>query len=351
MYGKIFSSLFILLIILCCNRSTTAVYKKENQNSGNIHSMLVYKNGKLVSEEYFSGKDRNGQKRLGVVAHDSTTLHDVRSISKSVVTACVGIAIQKKLIGSVDDSLKIYFPEIKDEKFRNVTVKNLLTMTSGIDWKEIGNYGSPFNDEIRLNLTFKPFNLILKRKITGIPGKTWNYSAANTHLLAEIIRRKSGLTIDKFAAEYLFKPLGIKKFEWRKLYLSDEVAAASGLRLTSRDLGKIGLLYLNEGKWNGQQILDENWVKTSLETLIQRPKLDVPISEGGYGYQFWTYEILYKGKMLHIAEAMGNGGQGIFISKDENLIFVITSGNYNCAKKANQPLEIFQNKILNSYAD
>lgn len=353
MIGKVFSILGIVFLALCmpsAGKKTTETPSRFSKYE-NVHSILIYKNGKLAEEHYFTGKDRNGQKRLGFVAHDSLMLHDVRSISKSVVSACIGIAIQKKIIGSVNDSLKNYFPEIENENFRNITIRQLLTMTSGIEWKEIGNYGSPFNDEIRLNLSFRPLHFILKRSITGIPGKTWNYSAANTHLLAAIIERKSGMSIDKFAVENLFTPLEIRPFEWRKLYLSKIVAAASGLRLSSRDLGKIGLLYLNHGNWNGHQILDEKWADTSLKNLVERPNLKVPVTEGGYGYQFWTYEIPYGGKLLPVSEAKGNGGQSIFISKENNLVVVITSGNYNCAKLVDQPLQIFKEQVLPDYAD
>lgn len=296
----------------------------------NVHSLLIVKEGKFVYEAYFAGKDQRHGKGLGYIDHSQDQLHDCRSISKSVTAACIGIAIRKGLISSVNDPVSKYLAEIKDSVKSTITIKHLLTMTAGLEWKEIGHYGSFFNSETQMDIRFNPVNYILKKPIATAPGSTWNYSAGNTQLLAEIIYQTSCLTVDKFAEQYLFSPLGIKKYEWVNLFFRKIPAAASGLRLTSRDLVKFGLLYMNDGKCDSAQVIDSTWVKQSFKSYVQRPNLTaLKIKEGGYGYGFWTYTDTIDGKRIEIIEAKGNGGQSIFFCKALNLVVVTTGGNFN----------------------
>jgi CubicO group peptidase (beta-lactamase class C family) len=218
-------------------------------------------------------------------------------------------------------------------------------MTSGLKWKEIGSYGSFFNSETQMDISFNPVRYILNRAIVAIPGTEWNYSAGNTQLLAEIIFRKSGMTIDKYADKYIFQPLGIHQCEWVNLTFRHIPAAASGLRLTSRDLMKFGLLYLHNGNWNGSQLLDSAWVKESFNSFVKRPDLSrYGIPAGGYGFQFWTSAYTVNGRMIEIAEAKGNGGQSIFFCKSLNLLLITTGGNYN--KADSNPYLILTRYIL-----
>lgn len=166
-------------------------------------------------------------------------------------------------------------------------------------------------------------------------------------LLAEIIYRKSGMQIDAFANKFLFLPLGIHQYQWVDLTLKKIPAAASGLRLTSRDLLKLGLLYTNDGNWNGTQILDTSWVNQSFESFIERPDLKgYKIKKGGYGFQFWTYTDTLHAQPIDIIEAKGNGGQSIFFCTSLNLLVVTTGGNYNQAD--NNPYLMLTKYILPS---
>lgn len=313
----------------------------------NVHSLLIMKDNKLVYENYFAGKDQKHGKKLGYINHHADQLHDCRSISKSIISACIGIALKNKIIENIDDPIKKYFPEIKDSIKGAITIKHLLTMTSGLEWKEIGSYGNFFNSETQMDLRFNPIKYILKKKLLSKSGTEWNYSGGNTQLLAEIIQRMSGLKIDEFANKFLFLPLGIHQYEWINLSLKKIPAAASGLRLTSRDLLKFGLLYSNKGNWNGKQILDTSWADQSFMSFIERPDLNFyKIKEGGYGYQFWTYSDTLNGHSIDIIEAKGNGGQSIFFCNSLNLLVVTTGGNYNHAN--NNPFLILTKYILPS---
>lgn len=314
----------------------------------NVHSLLIYKDNALFYEKYLCGKDEKHGKNLGIIRHDINTLHDTRSISKSIVSACIGIAIEKGLIKDENEPIKNFFSCSKNDEKGNITIKDLLTMSSGLCWKEIGDYNG-LNDETKMDLSFDPVSFVLKKDLVSEPGSTWNYSGGNTQLLAEIIYKVSGKNIYEFAEENLFDPLGIANSEWTNLTNKKIPAAASGLRLTSRELLKFGMLYNNNGVFNGAQIIDSAWVNKSISSCIQRPDLtNLNLENGAYGYQFWTYEFNVKNKPLSVVEAKGNGGQSIFICKELNLVVVMTAGNYSKLQHNAIPYKILKDYILNS---
>ncbi|WP_332736177.1 serine hydrolase domain-containing protein [Flavihumibacter sp.] len=294
----------------------------------NIHSVLIYKNDKLVFEKYYRGKDELWGDDLGVIEHRAGDLHDIRSISKSVVSACIGIAIDQGKIKSIDQKVFDFFKEysVYDTGMKKeLSIKHLLMMTSGLEWNEDVPYDNPENSEIQMTESADPIEFVLSRPMALPAGKEWKYNGGTTQLLAAIIERVSGKKLDAFASEYLFKPLGIKKFEWVKFPGTNNPAAASGLRLSSRDLLKFGILYRNKGKWNGKQILSGKWVEESFNTLIKFPGA----GNNSYGYQFWLMNDTLQGKPVKIMAAVGNGDQRIFLDEVNDLVVVTTAGNYN----------------------
>ncbi|MCC6286814.1 MAG: serine hydrolase [Chitinophagaceae bacterium] len=320
-----------------------------NDSFPNTHSILMMKDGILFYENYFQGCDQNNGKRLGLVNHGLNTLHDCRSITKTVVSACIGITIKMGLIPSVEEPVKNYFPEyvkyFEGEKSK-ITIRDLLTMTSGLKWNEHTSYANPFNSEIQMNLRKNPVKYVLKQKLAFSPGSYWNYSGGNTQVLAAIIEKVSGKKIDVFANENLFNHLGINQVEWKTLLFQHSLpSAASGLRLTSKEMLSIGSLCVNDGFFNGIQILDTSWVENSLKNAIKRNTLK-KIKPGGYGYQFWNYNEMVNGKCYYIVEAKGNGGNSILICKELNLIAVVTAGNYNKFDLMNNPLKIFTEYVI-----
>jgi len=299
----------------------------------NIHSLLIIKDNRLVYKQYFSGKDQNWGWPLGYVNHDATTLHDTRSISKSVVSACIGIAIAQKIIQNIDDPIFNYLPnysQYKTSQNGKITIRHLLTMSSGMQWDEDVPHGTSKNSETQMERSSDPVAYVLKQSIAFEPGSVWKYNSGGVQVLAEILENASGLSVDKFAEKYLFLPLDIKVYHWTKSK-KNFPAAASGLRLTSRDLLKFGMLYLNDGKWNNKQILSEKWIDETLKIQIPRS----PSELHGYSYLFWTNTETVNGRTIEIIAAKGNGGQRIFICKELNLDVVITAGNYNKKDIAN----------------
>src|SRR5262249_30750017 len=161
-----------------------------------------------------------------------------RSISKSVVSLLVGIAIDRKLIASVDEPVFRLFPEHGDlrtpEKDR-ILIRHVLAMASGLAWDETIPYSDPRNSEIRMSVAADPLPLVLEQPVAAAPGTTYTYGGGDTHLLAAVIQRASGRTLQEFAREALFEPLGITDWRWNS-YSNGVLAAASGLQMRPRDM-------------------------------------------------------------------------------------------------------------------
>ncbi|MEM8510297.1 MAG: serine hydrolase [Bacteroidota bacterium] len=296
----------------------------------NIHSVLILKNGKLVYENYYEGPDEYWGNSLGIIKHHKDSLHDIRSISKSIVAACTGIAIQQGAIDSISQSVFDFFPKYEHYKTAlrsEITIETLLTMTTGMEWNEDVPYTDPNNSEIQMTNAEDPIDFILSRPIHSKPGSVWGYNGGTTQLLASIIERTTGINIHEFAKKNLFTPLGIQHSEWVNFPGSELPAAASGLRLRSRDLLKFGMLYANKGEWKGQQVLPADWVKKSKQVFVKFGRN----RNVGYGYQFWIFkaETIAEGQNHFIPTAVGNGDQRIYIDEEHDMILVFTAGNYN----------------------
>lgn len=295
----------------------------------NIHSILISRGNKLLFEKYYHGKDEYWGRDLGIIRHAKDSLHDIRSISKSIVSACVGLAIEQGKIKNVNQRVFDFFPEFKrlDTGIISLlTVKHLLVMNSGLVWNEDLPYTDPQNSEIRMTRSGNPVEFVLSQPLEYPPGIQWKYNGGTTQLLASIIEKTTGKMIDEFANTYLFKPLGITKYDWVKFPGTQLPAAASGLRLTSEALLKFGLMYANNGLYNQKQIIPAQWVKESMQSHIVRPNTN---GKGAYGYQLWILSDTVAGRPVHLVMGAGNGNQRIFIDKEHDLVAVITAGNYN----------------------
>jgi len=311
----------------------------------NIHSLLIFRKGRLVYENYFAGRDEVWGLKLGYINHDINSLHDVRSISKSIVSTCIGIALAQKKIKSIDDPIFNYLPDYitcKTEANSTITIRSLLTMSSGIKWDEDSPHNTSGNDETQMERSRDPVAYTLSLPMAAKPGLIWNYNSGGVQVLAAIIKNVSGYDIDEFATKFLFEPLEIKDHRWIKMR-KDFQAAASGLRLRSRDLLKIGMLFLNKGKYDHTQVIPENWVKQSISTVLLR---DSDTKNNGYGYLFWTETDSVYQKAHYIVSARGNGGERLFIDAKSKLIVVITAGNYNTPNVVNDGQKALVKYIL-----
>lgn len=311
----------------------------------NIHSIIIVKNSKLVFEEYFSGDKFNLGQYTGETGFDREDTHNLCSATKSFVSACMGIAIDKGFIQSVDQEIYNFFPEHSDIFQSNplkqtITIKHLLTMSSGIEWDdETYYYNDPRNDLYQLFTGSNPIRYILSKDLIETPGTVFAYRNCNTNLLGEIIRRASGQRLDTFAENYLFGKLGINELEWQML--PNNVVFCSGdLRLRPRDMAKFGQLFFSGGVWKNERIISENWVNESIQTRFVMP---ANWWEDGYGYQWWTKTFHSNSKSFESYFAQGWGGQCIFVFPENSMIVVFTGGNYFTDSPM---LELLDNYIL-----
>jgi CubicO group peptidase (beta-lactamase class C family) len=309
---------------------TGLIYRMEREISEgifpNIHSVLIARNNKLVYEKYWPGKDEVWGIPVGEVPHGIDSLHDLRSISKSVVAICAGIAIGQGKIKSVDQKVFEFFPEYKKLDtglISQLTVKHLLNMSSGLAWNEEVPYDNPLNSEIRMSSSPDPVQYVLSQPMDTVPGVVWKYNGGTTQLLAAIIEKTTGKKVDSFAAEYLFAPMGINRFAWARYPGTDMLAAASGVRLRPRDILKFGMMCYNKGIYNGKQIVPAQWIEDSFKPQVSRGK------DGAYGYQFWIFNETVDNQQDQLVACVGNGDQRIFFKPDKDLLVVVTAGNYN----------------------
>jgi len=274
-------------------------------------------------------------------------LHDVRSVSKSVVSLLVGIALDHHLIARTGQSVFSYFPEYSDlrtpEKDR-IQLVHLLTMTSGLAWDEDLPYNSPANTERAMYESAAPYRYVLDRKVWNPPGEIWNYSSGSTMLLGAILQKVARKSLPDYASEVLFAPLGITAFEWTRVAPSNEPAAGGGLRLRPRDMAKIGQLILNKGLWNGERVVSEQWIKDSIRPLYAGWGND-------HGYQWWTGVSKVGDRSFRWIAAWGLGGQRIFIVPEADLVVAITAGNYGSNVQSSIAFDVLDTFLLPAIRD
>lgn len=299
-----------------------------------VHAILIERAGHLVYEEYFDGFDeRAWSPPLGRRLMTRDSLHDLRSVTKSVVSALAGIAVGAGAIRSLDQPVVEWFPEFPELNTadrRRVTLAHVLSMTSGLQWDEEVPYNNPRNDEIRMTRDSQPLRYALSPVFLAEPGAGFNYNGGLTHVMAAVIERATRSSIEEYALTKLFVPLGITEFEWLG-DLAGMPAAASGLRLRPRDLAKFGSLYLHAGKWNGQQILPADWIAESTRRHVRFPPRTGPDARGDFGYAyFWWYSCYPSAAgLIEARTAVGNGQQRIFVLPGLDMVVTILAGRYN----------------------
>lgn len=294
---------------------------------GNIHSVIANLSGEGAVEWYFSGADQRAGIPVGIVEFDSATLHDVRSLTKSVVSLLFGIALSEGAITSVDDPITKYLSDYSDlftADIQRIRLRHLLSMNSGFGWDErTYPYGDARNSETALDAAADRIRYVLSLPVVALPGERFVYSSGDVDLLAQIVSRATGMPLDAYAREKLFTPLGIDQFEWPE-YESGGVIASWGLRLRPRDMVKIGRLVLQLGLWNGQQVVSTSWIRE-----LMSPRVQLDARRGvGYGNYWWFGRIGEGEGAIDFMQAVGNGGQRIALFREQGLTIVTTAGFY-----------------------
>ncbi|MGP3959914.1 serine hydrolase domain-containing protein [Nonomuraea sp. 3N208] len=282
-----------------------------------FHGLVVMRSGDVVLERYGAGVDYRLGDSLGHVDFERDTLHDIRSVSKSVVALLYGIALGEGLVPEPDAKLVEQFPQypdlLGDPGRAHLTIEHALTMTLGVDWNEDAPYTSTANSEIAMEFAPDRYRYVLERPVVEEAGKFWHYCGGATALLGGIIARGTGRPLEEYAATALFRPLGITDFDWSK-GMHGVVSAAAGIRLRPVDLAAIGQLVLD----GGRGIVPGEWLQEML-----RPRVN--IAEGfEYGYQWY----LVTGDRPHV-KGIGNGGQELLVFPREELVVAVTAGEYD----------------------
>ena len=287
------------------NLLTEMVNKIQKGEYGKVNSVLILRKGKLVFEKYFDGFYTND-------------LHALMSATKSISSILIGIAVDKGLIKSINQKLLNYYPEYRnkiDHTWNDVTIQNILTMTTGLDISEekYEDFRLRRNDIIQSTL---------EQKFKFLPGEKFVYLSPPVNLLAGVLIQATGESVQKFAEENLFNPLGITGYKWPNFKKNNYPLMDGSLCLIPRDMAKIGQMILDEGKWNNKQIVSRKWIEESTSPKINVDKIM------DYGYLWWRIKSQSK-PGLNAVFANGLGGQHIIVVPDLSLVIVTTGSNFD----------------------
>jgi CubicO group peptidase (beta-lactamase class C family) len=262
---------------------------------GSKGSIVVVKNGFIVAENYPK-------------SFDSTSMHHIFSCTKSVTSILLGISINQGLVKSEEDRLIDYFTDLEirnlDSLKMSITLKDVLTMTSGMEWKG----GIDGNDVVEmLHNQYDWTKFAIDKPMANVPGTKFNYNSGGSQILSSIVHRQSNMTAENFAKKYLFEPLGIDSTTWDTWPSKNEVTSGAwGLSMSVRDMAKLGYLFLKNGEWEDKKIVTNEWVKKSSTNYVSRGK-----GRDGYGYQWWVLN----GYPTHTYSAVGMyGGEHAYIT-------------------------------------
>jgi CubicO group peptidase (beta-lactamase class C family) len=271
-----------------------------------INGLLVVKNGKLIAEDYFNGGSVNRKHRL-------------QSVTKSYTSALVGLALQNGCLSSLDQKMIEFFPEladeIKDPRKKEITIREMLQMRAGYAWEE--STAELFD---LMYSGFRPSNLV-DVPLAYDPGTDMKYSNLTSHLLGIIVARACDTDLKSFAQEHLFRQLDVEVGRW----IADWEGYYNGhadMHFSPRDMAKFGLLYLNDGEYEGKQIISPDWVHDSLQTYSEDAwdyRIGKNFDDVGYGYQWWSV----RAGDHHYNLAWGHGGQQIAVLDDLNMVVIV----------------------------
>ena len=299
----------------------------EEAPQRNIQSVVVIREGQLEFEAYPN-------------RYATNTLHDIRSAAKSITSLLIGIAVdQGSLV--LDDPLLSFFPEYEpvagevDERKKRITVAHLLTMASGL-YADADDADSPGNENY-LEQSEDWVQFALEIPMIAEPGSRWSYASVNSFLLGVIVEKATGQQLEDFAQTYLFDPLGIEGVRWT-MTPNGYVVGQGNLYISARALARIGQMILNDGCWDGKQVVSKKWLQQSFEGRypVYWDNYDT------YGYQWYNHTLMIGNKPYRYVFASGNGGQKLYIVPDSDLVVVIQTTAYNTRYGQRRSLEIFK---------
>lgn len=293
------------------------VERVAREEFGHVHALLVVRGGALVLERYFH-------------EYDGSEPHTLQSVTKSVTSALIGIALDRGDIPDLDRTLGEIFPDYPDvfdaaPSKSDIRLRDLLSMQSGLSWDESTYpYADDRNDVGRMNRSPDWIRVALEQPVAWPPGTAWEYSSGSSILLSGALLRLTGRDAVEYATEHLFEPMGFGDFVWYRNPVDGLPHTGGGLRLLPRDLARFGQLYLDRGVWNGARLLSEEWVTASRT-------LRASVDRFGYGYQWWMRPLSgvagHAPARTDVLFGWGYGGQHVFVSDDLDMVVVVNAWN------------------------
>jgi CubicO group peptidase (beta-lactamase class C family) len=313
---------------------------------GNVDRIFVTRNGHAVMNERYArdyrtiSRGRTGPLGCGEGCTDQSWMHEfnyyhpnwhpyyqgrevhtLQSVTKSIAATVIGIAIGRGEVGALDRPFLQYFKDRDlsrvDPRLHASTLADLLTMRSGIEWHEQDRPLDDTNTTVQLEKSKDWIAFTLGQPMDAGPGAKWAYNSGGSQLLSGIIRSATGRFIDDYASEFLFRPIGIRDFHWKKTP-TGHPDTEGGLYLSAEDLARIGYLYLHDGVWDGRRILPAGWVRNATTRHAKAVA-------GGwdYGYQWW----IMNRNGVDIWAGRGFGGQFLIVIPDRGIVAAVNSWN------------------------
>ncbi len=307
----------------------------ETGELAGLHSVYVAEGDEVLAELYFPGDDQRWGTPLGLREHGADELHDLRSVTKSIVGLLYGIALAEGAVPGLDAPLIAQFADYADlaadPARAGILVRHALSMKMGTEWNEDLPYSDPRNSEIAMENAEDRSRFVLDRPMVNKPGDWWAYNGGAKAVIGRLITEGTGIALDEYAAAKLFGPLGITEFEWVRG--TDGVpSAASGLRLRMRDLAKIGRMIADGGMHDGRQVVPADWLDASFTpySTLQGDALR-------YGFFWW---LAPEASPTQWVAGFGNGGQRLMIGGKTGTVIVVFAGNYNQPDDWKLPLKV-----------
>ncbi|MBW2367270.1 MAG: serine hydrolase [Deltaproteobacteria bacterium] len=275
-----------------------------DENETGVDGLLIIHKGETLVEKYYGTYARN-------------TIHDLMSATKSLTSALIGIAINKGFIQSVDQPIFELLPEYSDlftEEKKRITLRHLLEMSSGLEWRDWRTVENPDSSFDEINASSDSVAYILNQALLTEPGDVFFYNTGSSHLLSAILRFRTGTSTLEFAGEHLFEPLGITDYMWEDLPPGVH-KGGWGLSLRPLDMAKFGELFLNKGRWEDVQLISRDWVEKSTSF-----KIEVKGDDDDYAFHWWRPG----GYDTDIYAALGFAGQCIYVLNELDLVVVFT---------------------------
>jgi CubicO group peptidase (beta-lactamase class C family) len=302
---------------------------------GLIDHFLLIRHGRIVADHHFAHDYATIASAFDTANHQynydhpewhpyyrDTDLHTLQSVTKSVTSVALGIAVDQGHISGVEapalSFFQAYDPDMSDPRRARMTLEDLLTMRSGIDWNEMTSYDDASNSCNQMD------DFVLDHPMREDPGTLWDYNSGASVRLGKVVGVATGQRVDEWTVERLFRPIGINEYFW-KTTPDGEVDTEGGLYLSAYDLARIGYLFLRGGVWDGNRVVSEEWVRASVSPVVTDISPDNGRPDAGYGYQWWVPD--HEAGQTKVFAGNGYGGQFLLVAPEFDLVAVFNGWN------------------------